>query len=92
MCFSVRQKIEELVYNQLRSNEEKDQFLSTHGTNEKLNYAQNQGISYSETYNLLGIIYNHPLHISGETDISQPLGMKFDNPVIRNMIKRLWED
>ena len=28
------------------------------------------GISYSETYNLLGIIYNHPLHISGETDIS----------------------
>ena len=50
------------------------------------------GISYSETYNLLGIIYNHPLHISGETDISQPLGMKFDNPAIRNMIKRLWED
>lgn len=92
VCFSVRQKIEELVYNQLRSNEEKDQFLSTHGTNEKLNYAQNQGISYSETYNLLGIIYNHPLHISGETDISQPLGMKFDNPAIRNMIKRLWED
>ena len=92
VCFSVRQKIEELVYNQLHTEEEMDQFLSTHGTNEKLNYAQTQGVSFPETYHLLGIIYNHPLHISGETDISQPLGMKFDNPAIRNMIKHLWED
>lgn len=92
VCISVRQKIEELVYNQLHSEKEKSIFLSKHGTNEKLNYAQSTGISYPETYHLLGIIYNHPLHIAGETDISQPLGMKFDNTAIRSMIKHLWED
>lgn len=92
VCFSVRQRIEELVYNQLHSEEERNIFLSTHGTNEKLNYAQSIGISYPETYHLLGIIYNHPLHVAGETDISQPLGMKFDNTAIRSMIKHLWED
>ena len=36
----------------------------------------------------MGIIYNHPLHDSDE-EMTRPLGMKLDNPVIRKMIKEL---
>ncbi len=89
VCFSVRMRIEELTYNMLQANDQPG-FLATHGTAEKLNYAQGKGASIPETYYLLGIIYNHPLHDSNE-DMSKPLGMKLDNPIIRKMILSLWE-
>ena len=69
----------------------KQEFLATHGTTEKLNYAHNQGIVVPETYYLLGIIYNHPLHMVCDNDISKPLSMKLENETIKSMIKHLWE-
>lgn len=65
-------------------------FLTTHGTTEKLKFAQSKGVRIPETYFLLGIIYNHPLHDIDE-DMSKPIGMKLDNPVIRQMIYQLWD-
>ncbi|WP_314936463.1 hypothetical protein [Alloprevotella tannerae] len=90
VCFAVRRRVEELVYLKLQE-EHRISFLSTHGTNEKLHEAQNHGISIPETYFLLGIVYNHPLHIAGDEDLSKPLGMKLDNPSIKNMINKLWK-
>jgi hypothetical protein len=89
VCFAVRRRVEELVYLKLQEGH-KRLFLSTHGTNEKLHEAQSHGVSIPETYFLLGIIYNHPLHIAGEEDLSKPLSMKLDNPSIKNMIRKLW--
>lgn len=89
VCFSVRIRIEELVYNMLQVNDQNG-FLTTHGTTEKLKFAQSKGVCIPETYFLLGIIYNHPLHDIDE-DMSKPIGMKLDNPVIRQMIYQLWD-
>ena len=89
VCFAVRRRIEELVFCKLPE-EHKTLFLHTHGTSEKLREAQKHGVSIPETYFLLGIIYNHPLHVAGNEDISKPLSMKLDNPSIKNMIRKLW--
>lgn len=89
VCFSIRIKIEENVYTQLTNEVDRKEFLNTHGTNEKLKFAQSKGVFVPETYHLLSIIYNHPLHDADE-DMSSSLSMKLDNPVIKNMIFKLW--
>lgn len=89
VCFAVRRRVEELVYNKL-TEEHRHVFISTHGTKEKLHEAQKHGVSIPETYFLLGIIYNHPLHTAGNEDLSKPLSMKLDNPSIKKMIRKLW--
>lgn len=89
VCFSIRIKIEETIYSQLKNDADREAFLNTHGTKEKLNFAQSIGVFVPETYHLLGIIYNHPLHDADE-DMAYSLSMKLDNPVIRNMIYKLW--
>lgn len=92
VCFSIRAKIEENAYTNLQNEEDKKKFLETHTTNAKLQFAQSRGVSIPETYFLLGIIYNHPLHICGDEDISKPLGIKLENPIIKNMIYNLWQN
>ena len=91
VCVSIRIRIEENVYNHISKDVDKEKFLATHGTTEKLNYAQDLGILIPETYYLLGIIYNHPLHLVGDNDISKPLSMKLENLTIKSMIKHLWD-
>ena len=89
VCFSIRIKIEETIYSQLKNDADRDAFLKTHGTKEKLYFAQSKGVFVPETYHLLGIIYNHPLHDADE-NMACSLSMKLDNPVIKNMILKLW--
>lgn len=91
VCVSIRIKIEENAYNYIDTDAHKQEFLITHGTTEKLNYAHDQGIVVPETYYLLGIIYNHPLHIAGDNDMSKQLSMKLENETIKSMIRHLWE-
>ena len=91
VCVSIRIKIEENIYNCIDVDAHKQEFLDTHGTTEKLNYAHDKGVVVPETYYLLGIIYNHPLHIVGDNDISKPLSMKLENVTIKSMVKHLWE-
>ena len=91
VCISIRIKIEENIYNCIDTEADKKGFLITHSTTEKLNYAHELGVVVPETYYLLGIIYNHPLHIAGDNDISKPLSMKLENITIKSMIKHLWD-
>lgn len=91
VCVSIRIRIEENVYSRISKDVDKEKFLATHGTTEKLNYAHDLGILIPETYYLLGIIYNHPLHLVGDNDISKPLSMKLENLTIKSMIKHLWD-
>ena len=89
VCFSIRIKIEETIYSQLKNEADREAFINTRGTKEKLNFAQSKGVFVPETYHLLGIIYNHPLHDADE-NMACSLSMKLDNPVIKNMIYKLW--
>ena len=91
VCVSIRIKIEESVYSCIKEDTYRANFLATHGTTEKLNYAHDLGILIPETYYLLGIIYNHPLHLVGDNDVSKPLSMKLENLTIKSMIKHLWD-
>ncbi len=91
VCFSVRRRVEEQAYSNLEERH-RAEFLEIHGTTEKLSFAHSRGALIPETYFLLGLIYNHPLHMSGNDDISKPLSMKLDNPSIKIMIRSLWPE
>ena len=90
VCVSIRIRIEEEVYSRIGTDADKEKFLATHGTTEKLNYAHDLGVLIPETYYLLGIIYNHPLHLEGDNDISKQLSIKLENNTIKSMIRHLW--
>jgi hypothetical protein len=89
VCLAVRVRIEELIYNQIRV-EFRDELIDTHGTTDKLQFALKNGVCFPETYFLLGIVYNHPLH-EVEENMDKPMGMKLENGTIKNMIVQLWE-
>lgn len=88
VCLAVRVRIEELLSIQINP-AKKEELIGTHGTTEKLHFALKNGVCFPETYFLLGIIYNHPLHEISE-NMDKPLGMKLDNYTIKNMIRNLW--
>ena len=89
ICFAVRMRVEELAYLELKSEDQCLEFLDTHGTIEKLQYAQSKGALIPESYYLLGIVYNHPLH-EISVDSSRQLAMKLDNPSLMRMVRSLW--
>lgn len=91
ICFGVRVKIEELVYNKISDSENKRTFIETNGTKNKLRYAQSVGIHMPETYFLLGIVYNTSLHLSEGQDISMPLGLKLENGAIKRMVFNIFQ-
>lgn len=89
VCLATRIQIEHLVYDMLGTEYDKREYLKKHGTKNKLLYAQECGVVLPETYFLLGIVYNHPLHeINGST--SQALSTKLENISIMKMLRNLW--
>lgn len=92
VCLAIRIKIEEIIYNKLNNQEQKDEFIKTHKTKEKLNFAVDNGIEVPEIYFLLGIIYNDNLHWRENRDFETPLRTKLSNLVIKNMIKSIFKE
>lgn len=92
VCLATRIKIEENIYKKLNSEELKRQFIVTHKTKEKLNFAANNGVEIPEIYFLLGIIYNDNLHWKENRDYDTPLRTKLSNLVIKNMIKSIFKE
>lgn len=90
VCISIRRQIEYKVFMKLTSEEMKRTFIETHGTIAKLEYARSLGVVIPETYFLLGIIYNHPLHSMDAKELSFALSMKLENETIKKMIYHLW--
>lgn len=91
VCVALREIIEKRVYIQLKTVEQKDIFLSKHGTSEKLGYAEELGIDVPEIYYLLGNIYNDPMHVDNKSNklITQTLYSRMENNTIRSMIKNV---
>lgn len=89
VCLSIRIRIEELVYSKIDDEQNRRKYIDTHTTREKLQYARSIGVTVPETYFLLGIIYNHPLHEIDE-NTAKSLSLKLENLQIKEMIRSLW--
>lgn len=90
VCVALREMIEKYVYNNLRE-DYKSTFLEKHGTEKKLEYASQVGFIYPETFSLLGLIYNDPLHPTNKNqiDLRQTLFSRLENNTIRGMIDEI---
>lgn len=89
VCCAVRKKIETVIYGKLENEDFKKEFLDTHKTPNKLNYADSKGIVIPETFYLLGIIYNDGMHWK---DNESAIAGKLENLTIRKMINEISEN
>jgi len=85
VCCAVRRQIEEAVYCLLTPSD-KFEFLSTHKTTAKLEFAKSKGVNVPEVFFLLGIIYNDALHLRDNQDNFSALSSKLGNLTIKHMI------
>ena len=90
VCCAVRVKIEELTYNRLETPASQQAFVITKKTRPKLEYAETLGFSSSETYYLLGIVYNDGMHWHDGQDNISPIASKLENLTIRNLISEVF--
>lgn len=91
ICFGVRVKIEELIYNQIEDPLKKAEFLNKHGTKKKLDYCEEIRHSVPEIYYLLGIIYNDRLHWREGIDNIRPVAIKLENLTIKHLIREIFK-
>lgn len=89
ICVALREIIEGRVYNELKTPQQREDFLAKHGTPYKLDYAEEQGVNVPELYYLLGNIYNDPMHVDNKSNklITQTLYSRLENNTVRNMIE-----
>ena len=93
VCFALRFACEKNIYEQLRTEEEKDTFLAQNTTTKKLNWAEDAGYSVPIIYYLLGIIFNEAEHITGyemEKNKERSCVYRLDNGAIRQMAIKLF--
>ena len=97
VCVALREMIEKYCYQKLETEEQKTYFLDKYfGTENKINYVEKFNIVLPETFSLLGLIYNDPLHPNNKNkiDLRQTLYSRLENNTIKGMIseiKKLYE-
>lgn len=94
VCVWLRECIEKYIYNNLTA-ETRNIFLDIiHGTQNKITYAEEQGITCPEIFSLLGLIYNDYLHTDNKSKIDsrETLYSRLENNTIREMIKFVIEN
>lgn len=97
VCVALREMIEKYCYQKLETENQKKKFLDdSFGTENKINYVETFNIVLPETFSLLGLIYNDPLHPNNKNkiDLRQTLYSRLENNTIKGMIseiKKLYE-
>ncbi len=91
VCVAVRIAIEENAYELLGDGDERNGFLATYRTKEKLNYAAQRIVDIPEVYFLLGLIHNTNLHWKQGRDYVSPLSAKLSHPTIKSLILQATE-
>lgn len=86
VCCAVRNLVEEHAYQQLPSQAERDTFIDTHKTRNKLEFAESVGASIPEYFYLLGVIYNEGMHWREGQDNLSPIAAKLENITVRSLI------
>lgn len=89
VCCAVRVAIEKQAYHQLANNEDKQEFIDTFKTREKLSHAEDIGVSIPEYFYLLGVIYNDGMHWREGQDNISPIAAKLENQTIRVLIDQI---
>lgn len=92
VCVALREMIEKYCYQKLETEEQKIHFLDNSlGTENKINYVEKFNIVLPETFSLLGLIYNDPLHPNNKNkiDLRQTLYSRLENNTIKGMISEI---
>lgn len=90
VCIALRIKIEKIVYEQLPTEDKKKEFIQTHKTKAKLEFAENILGELPDIYFILGIIYNDTGHLKDENS-EKPVVYRLNNLIIQNMISEIFE-
>ena len=88
VCCAVRLQIERHAYHGLLP-AHREQFLATHKTVDKLDFASENGVSIPEVFYMLGLIYNEAMHLRENQDNVSPLASKLANLTVKHMIASL---
>ena len=97
VCVAIREMIEKYCYYKLENEEHKKFFLdNSFGTERKIDYVETFNIVLPETFSLLGLVYNDPLHPNNKNniDLRQTLYSRLENNTIKGMIgeiKKLYD-
>lgn len=90
ICCAVRKKVEEVAFNQIIDDEQRDEFLNTFKTRDKLSFAEEIGAIIPEYFYLLGIIYNDGMHWREGQDNISPIAAKLENQTIKKLISEIY--
>ena len=90
ICIGVRLRLEKIVYESINGAAEKNQFLQTNKTNDKMNYARNIGVSIPDSYYYLSAIHNDADHLK-DPNKDKACVYKLTHPVIRHLIRSLFD-
>lgn len=88
VCCAIRRRIEEETFLKLPA-DDRTEFLETHTTVKKLDFAESKGVDVQEIYYLLGVIYNDGLHLRANADVVTPITSKLNNLTIKGMVKEI---
>ncbi len=92
VCVALREMIEKICYSKLSTDEQKNHFLEcSYGTEAKIDYIESLDIVLPETFSLLGLVYNDPLHPNNKNkiDLRQTLYSRLENNTIKGMISEI---
>ena len=90
VCIALRIKIEKIVYEKLPTEDKKKEFIQTHKTKAKLEFAENILGELPDIYFILGIIYNDAGHLKDENS-EKPVVYRLKNLIILDMISEIFE-
>lgn len=90
VCIALRIKIEKIVYEKLPTEDKKKEFIQTHKTKAKLEFAENILGELPDIYFILGIIYNDAGHLKDENS-EKPVVYRLNNLIIQNMVSEIFE-
>ena len=90
VCIALRIKIEKIVYEKLPTEDKKKEFIQTHKTKAKLEFAENILGELPDIYFILGVIYNDAGHLKDENS-EKPVVYRLNNLIIQNMISEIFE-
>ena len=90
VCIALRIRIEKRVYEKLPTEDKKREFIQTHKTKAKLEFAENILGELPDIYFILGIIYNDAGHLKDENS-EKPVVYRLNNLIIQNMISEIFE-
>lgn len=89
VCTALRIRIEKLIYDLLNAPEHKQEFLNTHKTKKKLEFAETILGELPDIYYILGIIYNDAEHLKDENS-DKPVIYRLNNVVIKDIVRKIF--